>query len=172
MRTETFASEKVVKYINENYIAVWFNHGTGTPNVSGPQYSPAQKKVYPEGGGRGILRTFFVATDGTVLSEIQGYWRPERFLDEAKWSLTLKKDTYKKLHQERAKELTDKASKLTKDNPVEMRKPIVESKLRKKVAALNLLASWHSYSRSQAFLPIGKFLAQIRSWQSQRGIIK
>ncbi len=173
MRAETFANAKVVEFVNKTFVPVWYNHSPDEQNSGNlAQYTPAQKKVYPEGGGRGNLRMFFVDSDGTILSEIQGYWSVERFMVEAKWSLELTKDNRKKMHGDRAKALRKESAKIAKDNPDEMRKPIAQSSFRKEMAALNLLASWHDYSRSQNFQPIVTFLTQVRQWQRQRGIIK
>ena len=169
MRTGAFADEKIVDFLNENFILAWNNHSPDRNTGPAQQYTPAQCKAYPEGGGAGNLRTYFVGSDGVIVGELQGFWSAARYLAEAKFALTLTKANRQLKHAERAKAIREEASKLAKENPGEMRKPVRNSEIRKRVAALQLLARWHQNPTGQKIVAL---LAQVRQWQTERGIIK
>jgi hypothetical protein len=137
MRTVTFANEKVVDLINESYVALWHNHSpVPAAKAEEPQYTAAQVDAYPEGGGTGNLRTYVAAPDGTVVSEIRGFWRPARYLEELGFALDLSTDNARAKHAARAQALRSAASRLAAENPGQMGKRVKESAVRKEIAEL------------------------------------
>lgn len=171
MRTVTFADVKIVDLVNERYIALWNNHNSGENELPGsqPKYSRQEMEAYPEGGGAGNVRSYVVAPDGAILTELQGYWSAERFLDEAQFALGLTRENAGEKHRERAASIRKKSAELAQANPEEMKKPVKESRVRREVAALGLLAGWHEVP---VLRDIAKALAEAREETLERGSFK
>ena len=96
MRTVAFADEKVVDLINANFVAVWHNQFAESannqpsgPEAAQPQYTAEELELYPEGGGGSNVLNYFCDKNGRVLHFAQGWWRAERFLEEASFGREL-----------------------------------------------------------------------------------
>ena len=81
--------------MNTNFIVAWSNllpelYGNSDPNrPPPPQYSPEHLRSLPEGAGGGNIRAYFCTPRGHIVHLSIGYWKPERFLDEARFALAL-----------------------------------------------------------------------------------
>lgn len=164
MRTVAFADEHVVDLINERYIPVWNNHNPQRL-ISGvqPQYDEAVLASFPEGGGVGKLRTYMVTADGRILSEIQGYWLPERFREELAFALELTPENAAAKHAERSRSLRDEAARLAADPPEEKSNVAGLPPVRNRIAALTALADWHERSRAKPLEPVAQALERARA---------
>ena len=141
MRTVTFADAKVVDLLNERFVVAWNNHSPERP-TAGQQapYSPAEIAAYPEGGGGTNLYTVIAAPDGTVLSNLTGYWSAETFLPELGFALELTKDNAAARRAGRMRSLREQAANLLKAHPDEWGKRIKDSPVLRRKAALELLS--------------------------------
>ena len=173
MRTVTFADERVVDFLNERFVVVWNNHSPlMTATGEQPIFSPAEMEAYPEGGGAGNLRSYFAAPDGQLVADVQGYWSPDLFLKEATFAAALAPQH----HGEHRQALEADAEKLAAAHPEELNKPIRESRVRRRIAALAILAQWHESGRYEAMAMHGQLsivtqLELARTESARRGVI-
>ena len=171
MRTVTFATDEVRKIINSDFIAVWNNHSSHYNNRGvQPAYTPQQVAAYPEGGGTGNLRTYIATPDGRVISEIQGFWRADRFLSWLRFARDLTPGNSRKRHKALAAAVMLEASGLKAAHPAEMKKRVRQSEIRKRVAALELYGRWIARSATTTHGPVDALLARVRLEASIRVI--
>lgn len=180
MRTVAFADEKVVDLIGREYIAVWHNQSTEsinnrptTPEGEQPVYTNAELELYPEGGGGTNVLTYICDADGKIIHYVQGWWRPERYLQE----LTLGRELFAmssaedlvKAHRAHLASHQAAAEKLAQENPDEMKRPFPDSKLRRLYAALNLQAQNHESAAQYVHQPIAPILQRLERRHRDRG---
>src|SRR5690349_13117468 len=108
MRAETLAEAEVVGFLNQHFTLAWENlypelFGRADPNAAPPRYSPEQMKDMPEGAGGGNIRCYVCTPDGKIVHQTLGFWRPERFLGELKFALSLPTNDPAKLKAEQTK---------------------------------------------------------------------
>jgi hypothetical protein len=104
MRAETLADPTVVDFLNEHFVMAWSNlfpelYGTADPNSTPPKYPIEQTRNLPEGAGGGNIRSYFCTKEGKALHQVIGFWRPERFLAEAKFALNLPQQDRKQIER-------------------------------------------------------------------------
>ena len=163
MRTVTFANVEVRKTLNRDFIAVWNNHSSHyTGRGVQPVYTGRQVAAYPEGGGTGNLRTYIATPDGRVISEIQGFWRADRFLSWLRFARNLTPKNSRERHATLATAVMKEALELKAAHPAEMKKRIHLSKIRKRIAALELYARWINQSASMNHGPVKTLLGARR----------
>jgi hypothetical protein len=151
MRTATFGDRQVIRTLQRDFVLLWHNQ---SPDLSEKgEQAPAtdeQVKAYPEGAGGSNLVTYFADPSGKVVYRLTGFWRPERFQSELKFARDLagkvKDEQPEKLpkvladeHTLKAKAVTGERAELQRKHPAEFTKPVRESDVRKKDAALGLL---------------------------------
>lgn len=106
MRTVTFADESIARFVNRNFIPFWNNHSEqGTDPDFRSSYSAEQMKSVRDGWGSQRVFTLVVAPDGTTLSKLPGFWRPERFRSELAFAATLTRESAPEAHRTLAAEL-------------------------------------------------------------------
>ena len=171
MRTVTFANDEVRETLNRDFIAVWNNHSSHY-NSRGvqPVYTEQQVAAYPEGGGTGNLRTYIATPDGRVISEIQGFWRADRFLSWLRFARDLTPKNAREHHTILATAVKKEATALKAAHPAEMKLRIRQSKIRKRIAALDLYARWINQSSHMNHGPVKTLLARVRLEASIRVI--
>lgn len=151
MRTATFGDRQVIRTLQRDFVLLWHNQHAGEV-LKGEQAAPTaeQVKAYPEGAGGSNVVTYFAEPGGKVVYKLTGFWRPDRYLSELKFARDLtgnvKDEKPEKLPgvlaeelKVRAKAVTDERAKLVDKYPEEFKKPVRESEVRKKDAALGLL---------------------------------
>jgi hypothetical protein len=163
MRSVTFADEKVVDLLNGKFVLLWNNHGRDEGEGSEqPAWSAEELKLYPEGGGQGNVRTYVCRSDGAIAGYVEGWFRPERFLEEAEWALSvLDAGDLKGKHAERREAIRRSAEELARKHPEEMRKPFHESETRRRHAMLGLLARTHELAAPLAGRAVKPVLEQV-----------
>ncbi len=151
MRTATFGDRQVIRTLQRDFILLWHNQhaGEGLVGEQAPA-TPEQVKAYPEGAGGTNVITYVADPTGKTVYKLTGYWRPERYLSELKFGREMagkvsveKEDRLKELlvadHKLRAKAIADDRACLARTHPEEFKRPVRESDVRKKDAALGLL---------------------------------
>jgi hypothetical protein len=142
MRTATFGDRQVIRTLQQDFVLLWHN-----------QHAPAteeQVKAYPEGAGGTNVITYIADPAGKTVYKLTGFWRPERYLSELKFGRELagkvsaeKEEKLKELlvadHKLRARAVADDREALARKHPEEFKRPVRESNVRKKDAALGLL---------------------------------
>jgi hypothetical protein len=164
MRSVTFADEKVTDLLNEKFVLLWNNHSGDEAGEAGeqPAWSPEELKLYPEGGGQGNVRTYVCRPDGAIVSYVEGWFAPERILEEAAWGLSvLDAVDLKAKHAERRDAIRKAAAELAERSPEEMRKPFAQSEIRRRHAMLGLLAHTHDLSAPLAGRAVRTVLEQV-----------
>lgn len=95
MRAETLADAEVIGYLNEHFVIAWSNllpelYGNAEPNAPPPpSYNADHVRSLPEGAGGGNIRVYFCTPQGRVVHQVVGYWKPARFLEEARQATEL-----------------------------------------------------------------------------------
>ena len=184
MRTVTFADLDLVEHLQKHFVLVWHNQSPdgGMQGVQ-QKYTAAQAKAYPEGGGGGNVRTYFCLPNGRVASYLEGYWRADSYLAEARFAGTLvtrlaalpdgqrPQTTVKALAAHRA-EVADLRRKLRERHPEEFKKKVYESEILKRDAALGLLESSLAASTPLAAQAVDPILRQLAMRNTLRGAIR
>ncbi len=172
----TFADEKVVDALNAKFVLAWSNHavdgdGGGEAAVQ-PKWSDEELVRYPEGGGGGNVRTYIALPDGRVIHYIQGWFRPERFLEELDFALSISENGAVAEHAGHEKKHLDEQRRIEKEHPAEMNKPFEQSAKRREHARLGLQAELHRGVNGVLHQPIQSVLEAVRRENSERGVIK
>ena len=181
MRTATFGDRQVIRTLQRDFILLWHNQSPGL-NEKGEQAEPTdeQVKAYPEGAGGSNVMTYIAEPGGTVVYQLTGFWRPERFLSELKFGRDLvgrgRIEKPEKRSAALAAELTarvkavgDERAALVDKHPAEFKKPVRESEVRKKDAALGLLQNSIEQSMTVAG---GTTLGTFFKVRTHKGILK
>ena len=91
---KTLADAEVREYLSREFVLAMHNQLPGLycntsvdPGVD--RYPGDQVDGCPESAGGGNLRVFLCRPSGEVISEILGYWRPQRFLEELRRSAAM-----------------------------------------------------------------------------------
>lgn len=165
MRTATFATDEVVDLLNEKFVLFWHNQSpewtSETGGLSQPTFTAEQLAQYPEGGGQGNVRTFVVRPDGMIAHYIEGYWSAPRFVDEVEYSLDPDAG-----HVDRHRA---EIEELKKEDP--NWKNVVESRVGRRIAAIELQIGMHSLSLAYQGTELAPALADIERQNSRRGVI-
>lgn len=173
MRTVAFADEKVVDLVQSNFIAVWHNQSVesarnrpSAPEGAQPAYTAEELELYPEGGGGSNALSYFCDARGRVLHLVRGWWRPERFLEEASFAKDLvsiadNREALEKAHLLHKNAHATEAQKLTAANPGEMTQPFPQSKIRRLHAALGLLGQTHEAASGVLHRPIDEIVKEL-----------
>lgn len=151
MRTATFGDRQVIRTLQRDFVLLWHNQSLGMNEV-GQQATPTdeQVKAYPEGAGGSNVVTHFAEPGGKVVYKLTGFWRTERYLSELKFGRELVGKVMDEKPEKmpeviaadlkvRAKVIADERAELARKYPDEFTKPVRESAVRKKDAALGLL---------------------------------
>ncbi|MEK7469815.1 MAG: hypothetical protein AAB074_20795 [Planctomycetota bacterium] len=149
MRTVTFADEALCDWMKKTFVLAWYDikpeataAGLGALQ---PTYSNEEIAAYPEGGGGTNIRAVFCSPEGIVRHAIQGWWSASLFREECERGLacaTAKSlDGAKDLRASGADELNKSAEDLAAANPDEMKRPVRESTVARRIAALRLRAT-------------------------------
>ncbi len=172
----TFADDKVVDTLNSKFVLAWSNHavdgeGGGEAAVQ-PKWSEEELARYPEGGGGGNVRTYIAFPDGRVIHYIQGWFQPERFLEELHLALSISENGAVAEHEGHAKKHLEEQRRIEKEQPGEMSKPFEQSAKRREHARLGLQAELHRGASGVLLQPIQGVLEAVRRENSMRGVIK
>jgi hypothetical protein len=96
MEAATFDDLELVDYLNQNFVLVWHNsmHTDrfsvfDNPERYVPTYTADQVSSYAEGRGHEWTHTYFCTPDGRVTHHLAGFWKPQRYLAEARFARTL-----------------------------------------------------------------------------------
>jgi hypothetical protein len=172
MRTATFGDRQVIRTLQRDFVLLWHNQHAGlTERGEQAAATDEQVKAYPEGAGGSNVVTYIADPGGKVVYKLTGFWRPERYLNELKFGRELvgkvKDEPAEKqpgvLADElkvRAKAVGDERAELARKHPEEFAKPVRESEVRKKDAALGLLEQ--SIAASLAGQPLLKEIMVVR----------
>jgi len=161
----TFADDKVVDLLNAKFVLLWNNH---QPDLGGgdarqqPAFTKEELELYPEGGGGGNVRTYFCLSDGRIVHYVEGWFRPERFLEEAEFALTLRQEGLAERHNEHRKHHLDAQAEVARAHPDEMRRPHAQSAERRRHAMLGLQARAHELAQGLVYQPVRQVLDSIR----------
>jgi hypothetical protein len=141
----TLKDPAVVRYLREDYVVAWSNllpelYGNADPSAPPPaSYDARAVATTPEGAGGGNIRAYFCRPDGKIVHLAVGYWRPERFLAEARFARGLLGDG-KRLaaaQRERRKGLQsdlESARAAVSGSPAERRLRLAQAALRLRAA--------------------------------------
>ncbi|MBY0527671.1 MAG: hypothetical protein K2R98_30010 [Gemmataceae bacterium] len=186
MRTVTFADLPLVEYLKQNYVVVWHNQSPDLfSSEAGQQekYTAEQVKAYPQGGGGGNVRSYFCTPDGGILYYLEGYWSGERYLAEARFA----RDLFDKVKSLPATEQAELARRtlakheeminrerqaIREQHPEEFAGRFRPTEVRKREAALGLLARTLQLSTREASRPVPPILEELRLANIRRGAIK
>jgi hypothetical protein len=86
----TLHDPEVIRSLNSDFVVAWSNlvpelYGNTDPNAPPPaSYDKKAVETAPEGTGGGNVRAYFCTPAGKIVHLTMGYWKPERFLAEAK----------------------------------------------------------------------------------------
>jgi hypothetical protein len=151
MRTATFGDRQVIRTLQHDFVLLWHNQHAGE-GLTGQQAAPTDEQVraYPEGAGGTNVITYVADPTGKTVYKLTGFWRPERYLSELKFGRELAgkvsaeqekkvKEVLAADHKLRARAVADDREVLARKHPEEFKRPVRESDVRKKDAALGLL---------------------------------
>jgi len=149
MRTVTFADPDLIEWMNGAFVLLWsdarpIDEQVAEPGEIQPVYTPEELAAYPDGGGGRNLRTVFVRPDGSYLHGLHGWWPAALFREECDRALRLL--AIPEPGEAAARQLADmdgldaEAARLRRDQPAEFRKPVGQSPVARRAAALELLA--------------------------------
>jgi hypothetical protein len=182
MRTVTFADVELIDYLRQNFVLVWHNQAPEGPGIEGVQqrYTPAQAQAYPEGGGGGNVRSYFCTPDGKVVYFLQGYWRHDRYLAEARFARELtpkvaalpqgqRAEAARRSLAARRGEVASLRQKLQQQHPQEFAKKVYESAVRRREAALGLLDQTLLASNDLTSRPVELILRELTLQNALRG---
>jgi hypothetical protein len=152
MRTVTFADADLCSWMNRTFVLAWYDvkpeETAAALGALQPVYSKEEIAAYPEGGGGANVRAVFCSPDGIIRHATQGWWPVERFREECERGLdcaTVKSlDAAKDLRAKGVEELNKAADELAAANPGEMKKPVRESAISRRVASLRLRATTYA----------------------------
>jgi hypothetical protein len=142
----TLKDPGVVRYLSDNFVIAWSNllpelYGNADPSAPPPaSYDARAIATTPEGAGGGNIRAYFCRPDGKILHLSVGYWKPERFLAEARFARGLAGDGkgLAAAQRERRKGLQsdlDAARAAVSGSPAERRLRVAQAALRLRAAA-------------------------------------
>lgn len=174
MRTVTFADLELVDYIKQNFVTVWHNQAPEIFSEEGQQAkcTPEQAKAYPQGGGGGNVRSYFCLPDGQVVYYLEGFWSRERFMAEAKFARELadkvgqandRQSVIRQALAERRNQVNQEREELVKQHPEEFQKKVFESEIRKREAALGLLAKTLEVSEAVIKSPMAQIMVSLQN---------
>ena len=119
---------------------------------------------FPEGGGGGNVRSLFCTTDGRIVSEVKGFWGPERYTFEAEQALSVIRSSrediaafhgqHETMHRLDAQMVESQRAALTEPEP----KP---SPWARRIAALNRMARSHRESIELLDTPVEEYLDRV-----------
>jgi hypothetical protein len=96
MEAATFVDLDLVDYLNQNFVLVWHNSlhmdrysFFDDPSRFVPSFSADQVSTYAEGRGHEWMHTYFCTSDGRVTHHLAGFWKPQRYLAEARFARVL-----------------------------------------------------------------------------------
>ncbi|MEK7717143.1 MAG: hypothetical protein AAB385_00655 [Planctomycetota bacterium] len=160
----TFSDPATQEFLSRNFVCAKVNLVPGLLLGNASHHSEELLAQFPEGGGGGNVRSVFCTPDGRIISEVKGFWRPERYLDEAERTRSVASASREEvvafhekhvlLHTlERQVEEADRA-KLTEPEP----KP---SPSARRIAALNRMRRSHEESIELIHVPVETYLDRI-----------
>ena len=158
----TFADPDLADWLNSRFVLAWVNVAPDRGEESGedqPRYAPEEIAAYPEGGGGENIRTYFCSPEGDVRHTITGFWRPQAFRLEAERALD-----YCSSKPGRAAarlKLLEDAEILEKAHPEEKGKPIRDSGILRRCAALRLLGEIYQQTEPLIGKPVAPILDQV-----------
>jgi hypothetical protein len=180
MRTVTFADIQVIQVLQKHFVLVWHNQSPEffSEGVQEPA-TPEQAKAYPEGAGGGNVRTYFCTPNGQMVYYLQGFWRTERFVEEAVFARKVianlgsiapekLKELGNKALTQRRQSIAEERVQLQKKYPEEFQKKVFESDIRKKEAALGLLEQTIAVSTEMPIRPIAEVLLEITQFNKRK----
>ncbi len=95
MRTVTFSDQNVIRDIQEDFIATWFNQakdlfpGEAAPGSQQPELPEDYLRNFPDGAGGPNVKIFFCDAQSRILHFVQGHYRAEALREEIKFAREL-----------------------------------------------------------------------------------
>ena len=189
MRTVTFADIDLVTKINSTVIPVWNNQNPqaalGLKNAAAIQPKPTRQQidVYPQGGGGGNMRAYFCTPEGKVFHYVQGYWSSKNFANEIAFAIeqfAIAKENSSKMNRDevidkikrRSTQMKQQQAVLIKQHPEEFSKPVRQSNIRKRHAAIGLKIAANDIAMKTVGQDIKAVLTEILRQNLMLGVIQ
>ena len=171
MRSVTFADDKVIDLLNEKFVLCWNNHNprerSGGEGIEQPKYTKEELDAYPEGGGGGNVRSYVCLPDGRITHYIEGWFKPERMLEELTFAATLDEKNAAARHDDHARAHREAQSKVSV--PANLPEPGRNPEFRRH-SMLGLQAGVHEAAKGLLLQSITKVLEDVKE-QSQSRVI-
>ena len=160
----TFSDPATQDFLARSFVCAKVNLVPGLLLGGASHHSEELLAQFPEGGGGGNVRSIFCTQDGRIVSEVKGFWRPERYREEAEFARVVAdapKEQIAALHGWHGDKHTleregveAERAKLTEPEP----KP---SPWARRIAALNRMARSHRESIDVLLTPVEEYLDRI-----------
>ncbi|MBI4587755.1 MAG: hypothetical protein HY725_02860, partial [Candidatus Rokubacteria bacterium] len=85
----TFSDPATQELLSRSFVCAKVNLVPGLLLGGASHHSEELLAQFPEGGGGGNVRSIFCTPDGSIISEVKGFWRPERYREEATLALRM-----------------------------------------------------------------------------------
>ena len=161
----TFADPEFADWLNERFVLAWIDLAplcAGGEAEAQLRHPPEEIAAYPEGGGGENIRAWFCAPDGDIRHALTGFWRPAAFRLEAERALErylkAKEALFAKAERGSVRRrMLEEADALERAHPEEKAKPVLESEILRKAAALRRMGELYRKTEPQ----VGKTVAGV-----------
>ncbi|GEM_PF-4274200 len=184
----TFSDPATQEFLARNFVCAKVNLVPGLLLGGASHHSDELLAQFPEGGGGGNVRSIFCTSDGQIVSEVKGFWRPDRYREEATLALrmndavsqvlqevpgaftgpspglllgSLWRECVNDLHTVRARELEQERADIEAERAKLTEPEPKPSPWARKIAALNRMARSHRESIELIHVPVEEYLDRI-----------
>lgn len=174
MRAGTLSDPETLRLLRARFVLVTHNQlpqlycTSATVDASSKTpYPKEQLATVSEGVGGGNIRSYFCQPDGRVVGCIAGYWKPNRYREEARWMLKRMETGVSDLGQE----LWHRAAALESQRNQFLSPTEVKQLLRELSASSTDANDPESRERFLEFRRLAAFNRLIRSYRESRKIV-
>lgn len=160
----TFSDPATHDFLARSFVCAKVNLVPGLLLGGASHHSEELLAQFPEGGGGGNVRSIFCTPDGRILSEVKGFWRPERYREEASLALAMSvegRDAIAVLHQTHASSHEREREGVEAERSQQTEPEPKPSPWARRIAALNRLARSHHESIELLGTPVEEYLDRI-----------
>lgn len=160
----TFSDPATEEFLSRNFVCAKVNLLPGLLRGGASHHSEELLAQFPEGGGGGNVRSIFCTQDGRIVSEVKGFWRPERYREEAAVALAMAgegRDAIAVAHQAHATDHMHERERVEADRDQRTEPEPKPSPWVRRIAALNRMARSHRESIDVLLTPVEEYLDRI-----------
>lgn len=160
----TFSDPSVQDLLARSFVCVKVNLVPSLKLGRAAHHSEELLAQFPEGGGGGNVRSIFCTRDGRIVSEVKGFWGPERYTSEVVQTLSVidaTKDDIAAFHGQHVTMHKFEAQMVeSQQAALEVPEPKPSPSARR-IAALNRMSRSHRESIDILDTPVEEYLDRI-----------